>query len=84
VSTSPDFPSAFRLNGRLMWERHGIENYKRILMGLEPVERDPQTPITFVSAKQLTEELPFGRRTLGRRVKDRVKAEPQPDATEAV
>jgi hypothetical protein len=69
VSTSLDFPSPFRLNGRLMWDRHAVENYKRILMGLEPVERDPQTPITFVTARQLTAELPYGRRSLGRRIK---------------
>jgi hypothetical protein len=63
-----------------MWERHGIENYKRILMGLEPVERDPQVPISFVTPKQLTAELPFGRRSLGRRIKNLVQACPQPDA----
>jgi hypothetical protein len=79
VSTSPDFPSPFRLNGRLMWDRHAVENYKRALMGLEPVERDPQAPITFVTARQLTAELPYGRRSLGRRIKG-LKATPQPDA----
>ena len=76
MSTSPDFPAPFRLNGRLMWDRFDVENYKRGLMGLTPVERDPQTPIAFVSAKQLTAELPYGRRTLGRRVKGRVQGEP--------
>jgi hypothetical protein len=83
VSTSPDFPAPFRLNGRLLWDRFDVENYKRGLMGLPSVERDPQAPITFVSAKQLTAELPYGRRTLGRRVKDRVKADPQTDAPAA-
>ena len=58
-----------------MWDRYEVENYKRLLMGLPPVERDPQTPITFVSAKQLAAELPFGRRTLGRRVKGRISGE---------
>ena len=69
MSTQPDFPAPFRLNGRLMWARHDVENYKRALMGMPPVEREPQTPITFVTAKQLTAELPYGRRTIGRRVK---------------
>jgi hypothetical protein len=78
MTTSPDFPAPFRLNGRLMWDRHEVENYKRILMGLAPAERDPQTPITFVSAKQLTAELPYGRRTLGRRVKGRAQNDPRP------
>ena len=61
-----------------MWDRFDIENYKRSLMGLSQVERDPQAPITFVSAKQLTAELPYGRRTLGRRVRGRVQDEPHP------
>jgi hypothetical protein len=78
MSTSPDFPAPFRLNGRLMWDRHSVENYKRQLMGLEPVERDPQAPITFVTARQLTTELPYGRRSLGRRIKNLVQAEPHP------
>jgi hypothetical protein len=76
LSTSPDFPSPFRHAGRLIWDRHAIENYKRILMGLLPAERDPQAPIVFVTAKQLTEELPYGRRTIGRRMRGRVHDAP--------
>jgi hypothetical protein len=78
MSTSPDFPAPFRLNGRLMWDRFDVENYKRGLMGLAPVERDPRAPIVFVTAKQLGDELPYGRRTLGRRVKGRVQAKLHP------
>ena len=78
MSTFTDFPAPFRHGGRLVWDRHDIENYKRGLMGLSPVERDPNTPITFVTAKRLSEELPYGRRTIGRRVKGRVQAEPHP------
>jgi hypothetical protein len=70
MSESPEFPTPFRHSGRLVWDRHSVENYKRQLIGLEPVERDPQTPITFVTARQLTTELPFGRRTIGRRIKE--------------
>jgi hypothetical protein len=77
-TTLPEFPAPFRQNGRLFWDRHLIENFKRELMGLEPVERDPKAPITFVTAKQLTSELPFGRRTLGRRVKGRIQGEALP------
>jgi hypothetical protein len=80
MSEAPEFPAPFRLAGRLVWDRYAVENYKRSLMGLPLVERDPTAPITFVSARQLTEELPFGRRTIGRRVKGRIQAEPQPDA----
>jgi hypothetical protein len=78
MSTSFDFPAPFRINGRLVWDRFDVENYKRDLMGLDPVERDPNAPITFVSAKQLTAELPYGRRTLGRRVKGRERGQPMP------
>jgi hypothetical protein len=78
MTMHPDFPAPFRHGGRLVWDRHSTENYKRSLMGLPPVERDPQAPIVFVTAKQLADELPYGRRTLGRRVKGRVQAEPHP------
>jgi hypothetical protein len=75
MSESPDFPAPHRHNGRLMWERHSVENYKRALMELPPLERDPHAPIVFVTAKQLGEELPYGRRTIGRRVKGRIQGE---------
>jgi hypothetical protein len=71
MSQTPEFPAPLRLNGRLVWDRHVVESYKRSLMGLPPVERDPQQPIMLVTAKQLAAELPFGRRSLGRRVKGR-------------
>jgi hypothetical protein len=73
VSDSTLFPAPFRHAGRLVWDRHDIENYKRSLMGLALVERDPGAPIILVTAKQLEGELPYGRRTLGRRVKGRVQ-----------
>jgi hypothetical protein len=73
MSTAPEVPAPYRHFGRLMWDRHEIENYKRELMRLPPLERDPHAPIVFVTAKQLAEELPYGRRTIGRRVKGRVQ-----------
>jgi hypothetical protein len=75
MSTAPEVPAPYRHFGRLMWDRREIENYKRALMGLAPLERDPNAPIVFVTAKQLAEELPYGRRTIGRRVKGRVQGE---------
>jgi hypothetical protein len=74
MSQTIEFPPPFRINGRLVWDRHEVENYKRSLMGLDPVERDPNATIVFVTAAQLTSELPFGRRTLGRRVRGREQA----------
>jgi hypothetical protein len=82
MSTPVDFPSPFRHAGRLMWDRHDIENYKRSLIGLPPHERDSNAPIVFVTARQLADELPYGRRTLGRRVKGRIQGEPLPVAAE--
>jgi hypothetical protein len=61
-----------------VWERFAIENYKRALIGLPPLKRDSEEPIKLVTAKQLADELPFGRRTLGRRVKGGVQDEPHP------
>ena len=71
-----DFPAPFRHAGRLMWDRHEVENYKRSLIGLAPLERDAKEPISLVTARQLTAELPYGRRTIGRRVKGRINGEP--------
>jgi hypothetical protein len=73
MSSLPEFPAPYRLNGRLVWDRFQVENHKRELIGLAPLERDPNTPIIFVNAKQIAAELPYGRRTLGRRVKGRVQ-----------
>jgi hypothetical protein len=73
MTTTPEFPAPFRLNGRLVWDRHEVENHKRRLLGLTPLERDPNAPIVFVSAKQLVDELPFGRRTLGKLVEGRFR-----------
>jgi hypothetical protein len=59
-----EFPAPIRDRGRLIWDRHDIENYKRSLLGLPPLERDPNASIVFVTAKQISEELPYGRRTI--------------------
>lgn len=75
MSSHPEFPAAFRQKGRLFWDRFEIENYKRALIGLPPLAREPGAPIAFVTAKQLTEEFPFGRRTIGRRVRGRIQGE---------
>jgi hypothetical protein len=69
MSNKQELPAPHRRAGRLWWDRHEIENYKRLLMGLAPVERDPNSPIVFVSARQLTVEIGVGRRSLGRYVR---------------
>jgi hypothetical protein len=69
MSNKPEFPTPHRRAGRLWWDRHEIKNYKRILMGLAPVERDPSSTIVFVNARQLTVEIGVGRRSLGRYVR---------------
>ena len=76
MQPTPDFPAPFRLNGRLVWDRHEIENHKQILLGLPPLERNPDEPIVFVGAKQLVTELPFGRRWLGKIVQGRFRELP--------
>jgi hypothetical protein len=73
MSEQADFPVPTRVGGRLFFDRHEVENHKRSLMRLAPIERDPSTPIVFVTAQQISDELQIDRRTLGRRVRGRVR-----------
>lgn len=73
MSEQPEFPTPVRMGGRLFFDRHEVENHKRTLMRLAPVERDQSAPITFVSAPQLSDELQIDRRTLGRRIRGLVR-----------
>jgi hypothetical protein len=73
MSKQPDFPPPVRVGGRLFFDRHEIENHKRALMGLSPLGRDESTPIQFATAEQVTSELQIDRRTLGRRVRGRIR-----------
>jgi hypothetical protein len=75
VDEQAHFPTPVRMGGRLFFDRHEVENHKRQLMRLASVERDPSTPIVFVTAQQISEELQIDRRTLGRRVKGRIRGE---------
>ena len=68
VNDEPEFSPAITMNGRLYFDRHLLENYKRALLGLSPLPRDEQAPIKLVPSAQVTEEFGFGRRTLGRRI----------------
>ncbi len=61
--------------GRLFFDRHEVENYKRALLGLPLLERDPQTPIQLVSANQFADELGKHRRSLGRQIRETQAAE---------
>ena len=78
MDASSEFPRPTRVGNRLMFDRHDVENHKRRLMGLMPVNRDPSAPIVFVTAQQLAGELQVNRRSLGRRVKGRVFELTQP------
>ena len=73
MTAQPDFPAPTSIAGRLYFDRHEVENYKRALMRLAPVERDPAAPIAFVTAQQISDELQIDRRTLGRRVRGRIR-----------
>jgi hypothetical protein len=52
-------------------------------MGLTPLERDPREPIQLVTAGQLCGELQINRRTLGRRVRGRIRGEADSAAEDA-
>ena len=75
MSEQADFPISTSIGGRHFFARHEVEEYKRKLMGLRPAERDPAAPITFVTAQQLSDELQIDRRTLGRRIRGRIRGE---------
>ena len=74
---SAKFPSPVRFGGRLRFDHHDHENYKRALAGLPAIERDPATPIRFVDANAICADLAIDRRTLGRRVAGRVRGDRQ-------
>ena len=66
--SKPEFPTPTKIRGRLFFDRHDIENYKRGILGLALFERDPKAPIELVSAIQVAEEMGRHRRTIGRRI----------------
>lgn len=67
----PEFPAPYRRNNRLLFDEHETENYKRGLLGLPPLQRDPSKPIRFKTAQQFADELALDRRSLGRRIRGR-------------
>ncbi len=71
-TNEPEFPRPIRLRGRLFFDRFDVETYKRALIGLPALERNPKDTIEFVPAKRLKDEIGVNRRTLGRRVAGRV------------
>ena len=58
MSTCTDFPAPFRHNGRLVWDKFEWENYKRGMLGLAPLERDPTAAIIFISANSSRQTCP--------------------------
>ncbi len=75
MDATSEFPPSSLIGGRHFFARHEVEDFKRKLMGLTPADRDPAAPITFVTAQQLSDELQIDRRTLGRRIRGRIRGE---------
>jgi hypothetical protein len=75
MTAHTQFPAPVRMGGRLKFDRHDVENHKRALMRLAPIERDPSKSILFATANQVCDELQIDRRTLGRRVRGRVRGQ---------
>jgi hypothetical protein len=75
MSLLPEFPAPTRFGGRLRFDAHQHENYKRSLAGLPAIERDPAAPIRFVDALAVCSDLAINRRTLARRISGRVIGE---------
>ena len=74
MSTTPEFPTATRIRGRIYFDRFEVERFKRALLGLPALERDPRAPTELVTANQFSEELGRHRRTLGRRLVESQRA----------
>jgi hypothetical protein len=72
MSDQANFPTPGRVNGRLYFDRYAVENFKRQLVGLGPVDRDPREPITLIDATTVANELGVCRRTVGRMIAHRV------------
>jgi hypothetical protein len=66
MSDKANFPTPSRVNGRLYFDRHAVENFKRQLVGLSTVDRDPREPITFIDATTVASEFGVSRRTVSR------------------
>ena len=75
MGANQEFPQPTRIGGRLMFDRYDVEQHKRRLMGLTPIDRDPTAPIVFVTTRQISNELQINRRTLGRRIRGRIRGE---------
>jgi hypothetical protein len=69
----PEFPSPARFGGRLRFDAFEVERFKRSLAGLPARDRDPEKPIRFVDASAVCADLAIDRRTLGRRVRGRIR-----------
>ena len=69
----PQFPSPTMFGGRLRFIEAEVESYKRLLAGLPAIERAADAPTVFVTAQKVCADLGIDRRTLGRRVRGRVK-----------
>jgi hypothetical protein len=64
-AAGPGFLVPVRIKGRLFFRRRDLENYKRALLGLPPIEGGIEE---LVPSGLVCDELGFGRRTLGRRI----------------
>lgn len=74
LMSKPEFPTPTKIRGRLFFDRHEIENYKRGCLGMPLLERDARAPIELVSAVQVSDELGRNRRTIGRRILESQRA----------
>ena len=61
--------------GKAPFDVFEVERFKRELAGLPLLERDLSQPIRFVDARDVCRDLGVDRRTLGRRVRGRIRGE---------
>jgi hypothetical protein len=68
VSDKTDFPTPSLMNSRLYFDRHAAEIFKRQIVGLGSVDRDPRQPIVFIDATTVASEFGACRRTTDRMI----------------
>ena len=65
---APKFPKPVLLKGLLLFDRWELEDFKLRLLGRPSIPRDPEKPIQFVLASNVSTEFNFSRATLDRHI----------------
>jgi hypothetical protein len=65
---APKFPKPVHMKGLRLFDRYKLEEFKRALLGLPPIPRDPDKPIELATAATVRSEFGISHSTLDRHV----------------